>query len=365
MRKRVIAFGMTVVLMAASMIGCTSNYEGAEAGNGNISEADAKKAGCILGVGGLDDGGFNDLIYEGLMRAQEEDGIPFDYEVPVEAADFETLIRDMAATEAYEVVICAGVEAAEALEKVAAKFPDQKFAIIDGSVNADNVVCYVAKEEEVAFLAGSLAGLMKLHPDDYQIQDNHIIGFITAMNTPAMAKWSVGYEAGAKYVNKDIQCLKSFVGGSAPFEDSVGARKITVDQYEQGADIIAHAAGGAGEGVLEAAESRQLFVIGCDANQNAINPDVIVASMIKSVDTVVYNIVKSACTGNTLKVGSTVMPGLADEGMDLAFSGSRVEIRRQDREAIEAIKEQIIEGEIKVPVEANEIESFVLNNQFD
>ena len=125
------------------------------------SKRQCRESRMYLGVGGLGDQAFNDLIYEGLEKAKEELNIDFDYAEPTQVSEFELMMRDMASSGEYGAIICVGFDQTDALSKVAPEFPDQQFAFIDGTLEAENVVNYAAKEEEGAFLAGALAGLMK------------------------------------------------------------------------------------------------------------------------------------------------------------------------------------------------------------
>ncbi len=107
------------------------------------------RVGCILGVGGLGDLSFNDLVYAGLQKAQKELGIQFDYVEPQSISDFETYLRKMASMKTYSVIISVGYEQVDPLSKVAPQFPNQKFAIIDESLQLSNVVSYVSKRKKV------------------------------------------------------------------------------------------------------------------------------------------------------------------------------------------------------------------------
>ena len=361
MKKKSVAVGLSM-MMAASVIfsGCGSADEGSK----KEEKDSAGKVGCILGVGGLGDQAFNDLIYEGLEKAKEELNIDFDYAEPAQVSEFELMMRDMASSGEYGAIICVGFDQTDALAKVAPEFPDQQFAFIDGTLEAENVVNYAAKEEEGAFLAGALAGLMKKDAAAYGVEDNNTIGFIAALETPILLKWNSGYMAGAQYVNPEIKCLSDFVAGDNPFGDTTTAKEIAISQKNQGADIIFHAAGGAGLGVFDAAKEYDFYAIGCNSNQNTINPEHIVASILKRVDTAAYDIAKSAIIDEDLAVGTTVSLGLSDEGMDYTLEESKVPVSEKDIQIIDDINQKIVDGEIKVPSTIDAAEKFVKENQY-
>lgn len=314
---------------------------------------------CILGVGGLGDLSFNDLVYAGLQKAQKELGIQFDYVEPQAISDFETYLRQMASMKTYSVIISVGYDQVEPLRKVAPQFPNQKFAIIDESLQLPNVVSYISKEEEGSFLVGALAGLMK----KTTLTKSSTIGFVSALDIPLLDKFYAGYEAGARYVNPSVKVIANYIGGNAPFSDITTAKEIALKQFSQGADIIYHAAGGSGLGVFQAAKEKNFYAIGVNSNQNTLDPDHIVASMLKRVDTAAYKIAAASKEGN-LVCGKTVVLGLADGGIDYTVEGSKVAVDMKILKIVDDIKQMIIDGRIVVPDEHTEVESFLKANVY-
>lgn len=312
------------------------------------------RIGCILGVGGLGDLSFNDLVYAGLQKAQKELGIQFDYVEPQSISDFETYLRKMASMKKYSVIISVGYDQVDPLNKVAPQFPDQKFAIIDESLALPNVVSYVSKEEEGSFLVGALAGFLT---------KTSTIGFIAALDIPLLDKFYAGYEAGARYVNPSVKVIANYIGGNAPFSDITTAKEIALKQFAQGADIIYHAAGGSGLGVFQAAKEKNFYAIGVNSNQNPIDPNHIVASMLKKVDTAAYKIAAAAKQGN-LETGKTIVLGLADGGIDYTLAGSKVAVNAATIKSINDIKQMIIAGKIVVPAEHSKVVTFLKTNAY-
>lgn len=317
------------------------------------------KVACILGVGGLGDLSFNDLVYAGLQKAQKELGIQFDYVEPQAISDFETYLRKMASMKTYSVIISVGYDQVDPLSKVAPQFPNQKFAIIDESLQLPNVVSYVSKEEEGSFLVGALAGLMK----KTTLTKSSTLGFVSALDIPLLDKFYAGYEAGARYVNPSVKVIANYVGGNAPFSDITTAKEIALKQFAQGADIIYHAAGGSGLGVFQAAKEKNFYAIGVNSNQNTIDPSHIVASMLKRVDTAAYRIAAAAKQGN-LATGKTVVLGLADGGIDYTVEGSKIAVDAKILKIVNDIKQMIIDGKIVVPDEHAKVEAFLKANVY-
>jgi basic membrane protein A len=338
--KKIIAI-MLVLIMALSLAACGGGEE-----SGASSDV---KAACVLGVGGLGDQGYNDLIYAGMERAKEELGIDFDYAEPKQVTDFEQILRDMSDSAEYEVIICVGFDQMDALMKVSPDYPDQNYAYIDGLIEADNIVNYTCREQEGSFLVGALAALMKEDAAAYNLADNDTIGFVGAMENDTILRFAAGYDAGAKYINPDINVDIQYVAGDNPFGDTTTAKEIALSQFNKGADIIYHAAGGSGLGVFTAAQEANFLAIGCNSNQNIIDPDHVVASMLKRVDTASFEIVKAAAEG-TLQLGEEIILGLEQGGVGYTVEGSNIEVSEDIVAQLTEIEEKVISGEIEVPV---------------
>ena len=349
--KKVVSFLLTLI-MVFGLMGCAGSDKEKKKEDTNVSgneNADLKAA-VILGIGGLGDQSYNDQVYSGLERAKEELGVDFDYAEPKEVTDFETILRDMSDSGEYAVIIGIAFDQLDAFTTVVPDYPDQQYALIDATLLEKNVASYASKEQEGAFLAGALAAYMKQDAASYHLEDNHKYGFVGAMESETIDRFAAGYQAGVKYVDSDADVAIQYVGGDNPFGDTTTAMEIAGSQYAKGYDIIFHAAGGSGLGVFAAAKESDFIAIGVNSNQNTIDPDHIVASMLKRVDNAAYDIVESTVNGN-LKVGEETVLGLSDEGIGYTLEGSNIKVPDEIVEQLETIKSQIISGDIEVPSE--------------
>ena len=333
---------LLVLVMMLSLVACGgSSSEGEEVAAG-------QKAACILGVGGLGDQGYNDLVYAGMEKAKAELGVDFDYAEPKQITDFEQIMRDMSDSGEYMVIICVGFDQMDALMAVAPDYPEQQYAFIDGFIDAENIVNYTCREQEGSFLVGALAALMKQDAATYGLAENDNIGFVGAMENDTILRFAAGYDAGAKYINPNMNVDIQYVAGDNPFGDTTTAKEIALSQNNKGSDIIYHAAGGSGLGVFTAAKEAGFQAIGCNSNQNVIDPDHIVASMLKRVDTAAFEIVKAASEG-TLALGTEVVLGLEQGGIGYTLEGSNTQISEDIITQLSDIEAKIISGEIEVP----------------
>lgn len=332
-------------VLVAAAIGTTLMTAGTA-----LTAAASEKAACILGVGGLGDQGYNDLVFAGMTQAKEELGIDFDYAEPAQISDFEMIMRDMCDSGSYSVIVCVGFDQLDALTKVSPDYPDQWFAFIDGVVEEPNVANYNCKEHEGSFLVGALAALMKQNASSYGLSDNHKYGFVGAMDNNLINSFAAGYKAGAGIIDPDAEVEIQYVGGDNPFSDTTTAKEVAMGEFNKGCDIIFHAAGGSGLGVFAAAKEGDFIAIGCNSNQNVLDPDHIAASMQKKVDTAAYEIVRQASEG-TLPVGKTTTLGIAEDGVGYTVEGTGIDIPDEIIEKVEELKEKIASGEITVPEE--------------
>ena len=323
------------------------------------------RAAVILGVGGLGDMGFNDLVYAGMRRAEAELGVPFDFAEPQQIADFEIIIRDMASSGLYDIIVNVGFNQIDPLILIAPEFPDQVFALIDGVVDAPNVISYISREEEGSFLVGALAGLMAADAETYGLNDSNVLGFVGAVENPLIVKFYSGFSAGAQFVNPDISVLSDFIGGATPFSDTTTAREMAIAQNARGADIVFHAAGGSGMGVFAAARDMDFFAIGVNANQNHIDPDHIIASMLKRVDTAAFEAVRAAVVDRNPAVGTTIVLGLVEDGVGYTLEYSNISVSPSIVAVLEDLRARIISGELVVPETREEVASFLANNIFN
>src|SRR5690606_9071014 len=248
----------------------------------------------VFAVGGLGDQSFNDSAYEGVLRAQSELGVAFDFIEPQPLADYEPLLTRFAQTRRYDLIISIGFNQADALDAVAERFPDQKFAIVDMVVDKPNVASYVYKEPERGFLLGAIAGLVTTRTGDAKVNAAPTIGVVGGMDIPLINANIAGYIAGTKYVAPDVDVVVSYVGD---FADPARGKELALAQFERGADVIWAAAGLSGLGTIQAAQEQNFYVIGADSDQSHLAPEHVLTSGMKFVNNTVLLAIKQVLDG--------------------------------------------------------------------
>ncbi|MFN3454865.1 MAG: BMP family protein [Pseudobdellovibrio sp.] len=297
------------------------------------------KVGLVLDKGGKDDKSFNSAAYEGSKKAEKELGIELKYVEATDNNSLETLHRNFAQKK-YDLIIGIGFAQTDAIKKVSALFPQAKFAIVDGEVNAANVKSLLFEEQEGSYLMGVVAAIKS---------KTGIVGFIGGMDIPLIRRFQMGYEAGVKSINPKAKVLTSYIGvtGEA-WNNPAKAKEIALSQISQKADVIFHAAGASGAGLFDAAADKKIYAIGVDSNQNWVKPGVVLTSMLKKVDIAVFETIKSVIN-NDFKSG-VYRFNLKDGGVDWALDQYNEKLWPQgDKQKLESVKKNIIDQKIKVP----------------
>lgn len=342
--KKWAALCMVAGLTGSLLMGCGSDKADTTAASGDAEKNGGQHIGIIFTEAGLGGNSFNDLALEGVKKAAEDMGITYDEVEPKSVSDEEIIQDEMASSGEYDLIICVGAEQVDALTNVASTYTDQKFALLDATIDLDNVASYSCKEQEGSFLVGALAAMAKQEKIDDKLNDENVIGFIGGVDNPLINHFAAGYKAGAEYINPEIEVLIDYAGG---FNDPTTAKTIANTFVEKKADIIFHAAGASGMGMFQAAEEKGFIGIGVNLNQNTIAPDYIMASMLKKLDSCAYHAISSVVDGSYN--GENQELGLADNGVDYTVEGSNIAVTDDMVKKLDELKEKIIAGEIEVP----------------
>lgn len=343
MRTSVLVLGLCLSGLFA--VSCTRSNSPKENADSSSASGDASKAnsssmkvGLVLDKGGKDDKSFNTAAFLGATQAIKDFGIELkDVESPDDSA-FEPALRTFA-ERGYPLVLAVGFAQIDAVKKVAPQYPNTHFAIVDGVVEGPNVASLLFAEHEGSYLVGYLAGL---------VSKTNKVGFIGGMDISLIRRFEMGYEAGAKAANPKTEVVENYVGvNSTAWANPSRGKELALNQYAQGVDVIFHAAGATGLGVFDAADEKKAFAIGVDSNQNGIKPGRILTSMLKRVDTAVYNIIKDQVE-NQFQAGTRYF-GLKDKGVDYAVDDNNQKLIEPYKEKLEEVRNKIVSGEIKVP----------------
>ena len=321
--------------------------------------AEGGNVGLVYDIGGRGDQSFNDSAAEGLERAKSELGVEFAEASPNDDGSNRSELLQLQA-DSSDIVIGVGFLFADSVKEVAADNPDVNFAVIDdamldfdndGAPWGDNIAGLTFAEEQGSFLVGAAAALKS---------ENGKIGFIGGVCCFGLIeKFEAGYIAGAQAVNPDIEIVSQYITEFPDFDGFTApdrAKETSLAMFEEGADIVYHAAGGSGAGLFEAAKEyseandTKVWAIGVDSDQyntaDAAVQEYILTSMLKRVDTSVFEII-SAQQDGSFAAGNTVYD-LSVDGVGYSVSGGFIDDIVPE---LEEWKAKIVSGEIEVPTE--------------
>jgi basic membrane protein A len=326
-------------MLKTILAGAAATLIAATLATGASAQDEAFKPAVVFDMGGKFDKSFNEGVWQGVQRFMDETGVEvMEFEVTNETQREQAMRRmvDRGAT----IVLGVGFAQADAIDKVAAENPETDFAIIDVSwLDRPNLRQYSFKEHEGSYLVGVAAALAS---------ETGTVGFVGGMDIPLIRKFLCGYKQGVKAADADVQILENMTGTTpAAWNDPAKGAELTQGQIDRGADVIYHAAGGTGMGVIRAAAEAGKLAIGVDSNQNMIAPGHVLTSMLKRVDVAAYDTLMDAKSGAFTP--GVVTLGLAEDGVDWAVDEHNEPILTEEiKSAVAEAKEKIIAGEIEV-----------------
>ncbi len=332
MKARRIGAALVVAFVAAALAaGAASSSPGSRSAKPFIV--------LVTDVNQLNDHGFNQLAYQGLLRAERQLGIHGAvYQSPSAAAYIPNLAT--AARKGAALVISVGFDQANAIAAAAKQFPKTHFAIIDvdqASLTGKpkNVEGLVFREQEVGYLAGYLAGLV-----EKQHGGKNTIGSVGGQKQPPVDRYIAGYRAGATAADPGIKLLNSY---SQDWVDQAKCKQAALDQISAGANIVFQVAGGCGLGALDAAKQKGVWGIGVDADQSYLGKEVLTSAM-KRVDTSVLATIKQVLAGS-FAGGTNSVFSLKNNGVALGAISPKVP--KADVAKVRQIAKEIATGKIK------------------
>jgi basic membrane protein A len=317
----------------------------------------APKLKVVLYVNGtLGDKSFFDSANSGVQRAVKELGITAKtIEGGYDPARWEPDIAQLSEGD-WDIIIAGTWQLQEILEKLAPKNPKKKYITYDTSVTYSlgglgNVYSILYKQNEGSFLVGALAAIVTKSKMPLA-NSQKVVGFLGGMDIPVINDFKVGYEQGAKYIDKDVNVLVSYVGN---FEDSAKGKELMLAQYDQGADIGFNVAGQAGLGLLDAAKDKKRYAIGVDSDQYLLHKDsdpekasYIVTSMLKNVGWSLFRAIKGTIDGS-IKYGTAEGLGIKEGGVGVAENENYTKLASAAvRNQIKDLEKKILAGQIKV-----------------
>ena len=295
----------------------------------------------VFDMGGIDDGSFNESVYNGVERYKAETGTDYvSFEV-TDPSQREELLRAAAETGANPI-LGIGFAQADAISAVAADYPDVQFGIVDvGWLDLPNLQQFIYAEHEGSFLVGMIAGMTT---------ETNTVGFVGGQSIDLIRKFQCGYEQGVAYANADANVIANMTGDDpSAWNNTERGYELTVGQIAQGADVVYHAAGGTGFGVLQAAADNGIYGIGVDANQNPLHPGSVLTSMLKRVDVTAYDFFAAGKDAMGGLMSGVTLYDVSKSGVGYAVDENNEELLTADIvDAVAKAEAAIIAGDLMV-----------------
>ena len=338
MRKQFALLFSVVLAFALVASACGGDDEG---GGADVA------VGLVFDIGGRGDQSFNDSAAAGLDKAEEDLGIGASEASANDDGSNREELLNLQADES-DLVFGVGFLFAEPMQNAASANPEVNFAIVDdASVDLPNVAGLVFAEQEGSFV-GAAAALKTT---------NNKVGFIGGVNIELIQRFEAGFVAGVKHINPAIEIDIQYISEPPDFSgftDPAAGKIVAQSMFQDGSDVVYHAAGGSGNGLFQAAKEysdangTKVWAIGVDSDQYLTAGDdvkeFILTSMLKRVDVAVFNTIQAQVDG-TFAGGATVFD-LSVDGVGYATSGGYID---DITDQLDALKQEIIDGTITVP----------------
>ncbi len=288
----------------------------------------------VLSVGGLGDRSFNDMAYEGLLRAQRELGVIGVYGEPAAMSEDERYL-EFYAEEGFDLVFAIGFLMKSSLEEVARRYPGTRFAILDDVVELPNVASVRFREHEGSYLVGALAG---------RKSRTGKAGVVMGLDVPLLRAFAHGYRQGFLAERPGGEVFEMVAGS---FADPVRGKELTRTLAQQGVDVVFQAAGQTGNGVIAGAREAGIYAIGVDANQNPLAPGTVLTSMLKKIDVAVFELCRALAEDRFEPVVLSL--GVREGGLGWALDEhNRALVSPEDERHLDALARRIGSGELIV-----------------
>lgn len=334
--KKIASAIAATLMLGTVLVGC---------GNDNSGSEKVKHTAALVTDGGsIDDKSFNQSAWEGLEAWGKENKLEkgvngYNYAQSNSDADFTPNINKLIKAK-YSTIFGIGYKLAPAIKKTAKQNPKTNFVIIDDVVSGKNVASVTFKSEQSSFLAGVAAA---------ETTKTNKVGFLGGVKSDVITTFEKGFIQGVHAVNPKITVDVKYAGS---FTKADLGQSMATAMYNNGEDVIFHAAGGTGAGAFTAAKNlakngKKVWVIGVDQDQKADGAykggNVTLASAVKEVGNAAKDIANKAMK-DKFPGGKIVTYDLKSKGVDLVNDN----MSDSAWKVVQQYKQKIIKGDLTV-----------------
>lgn len=288
---------------------------------------------AVVVVGEASDEGFN---ASGLAGAHAAHGAGRARVTVIDGLDYDAdaiTVSLAAVLPDFDGLVFIGGQGDTVMPELAGRFPDKRFAIVQGKVRGQNLACYDVAQDQSAFLAGCLAAWMTR---------TGTVGHLSGHRVRPGLQARAAYVAGVRHGNPEVQVLTSFCGTQ---DDNAITRIWAGAQIDAGADILFTMLNGARAGAIEACRAGGAWQIGNALDWVARDPDVFLASALARIDLGVERAIADVCTGSL--PSSTVSLGLAEgDYVGVSLAGN---VPGEVAERLQEVSDALRSGRLDLP----------------
>jgi basic membrane protein A len=320
-----------IAALASALAGCRNETAVPSA----RTPADDRFKVALLSPGPVSDAGWNALAYEGLLLIRDRLGAEVAQIQTKTPAEFEEGFRDFA-RRGFNLIFGHGFEFQDAAAAVAPDFPKTVFITTSGNTVRSNVAPLRFMLEEATYLQGMLAASMS---------KTGKAGVVGGIELPSVKSTVIAFEAGAKAVRPDFTVVTAYLGN---WEDVGAAKEAALAQVQRGCDFLFQNADAAGLGVFRAAEEKGVFAFGTNKNQNAVAPDVVLASAVADIPRAFLYVAREVKEGRFHARVERL--GMQDGVISLEYNPRlEAQIPPEVRARVDKARADIVAGRLHVP----------------
>jgi basic membrane protein A and related proteins len=249
---------------------------------------------ALLTTGPVNDGGWNQAAYDGLLRVKKDLGAQISNQVTPNPSDFESAFEGYA-SQGYNVIFAHGDEYGDAAAELAPQFPNTVFVTTGGTQYAKNLAPLIFATEDGTYIQGMEAGFLS---------KSGIGGFVGGQDFPPVQRAAEAFGDGAKSVNPKFQYNVTYINS---WDDVQKAKGQTEQLMANGADMISHNCDAAAKGLFEAtAEKPGVYAFGVNADQNDESSNILSSAFLdipKAFDDVAKSVKAGTFVGQTMSLG--------------------------------------------------------------
>ena len=277
MFKKIKSLLLVTLVVGSTVVGCSKSD--------NVN--DKARVTLVLSTGGVNDQSFNQSAWEGALKAQDKYNVEVSYIESHQDSEYMQNI-ETAIDQDSDLVVGVGFKLTDSIKDAAEDYPEQKFAIIDGTYDnmPNNVTSIMFSEEQAGYAAGLVAA---------NTSETGVVGFIGGIDIPSCSNFLVGFEKAIKEENPNMKVLSQYTN---TFTDAAKGRIIAEQMVKDDADILFMASGAGNSGTIEVVRENNIKAIGVDMPNNYIAPKHIITSALKNVGTGLELTIKDLVEGN-------------------------------------------------------------------